>query len=202
MAQNAQRMLAVVTGAAGLLLVLTATARLAVETFSSGSDMTIAAVPRQPDVRTWAVEARRARQDSMLALRLGAETDYLATLDGNLTTGSVTGAKSDMEIVPAVEGRERLLGTQAPANPVYPAAATAVLPAATPTEGQDATPMLDIDAEMLKTYGEPSEKSGPPDAASQVIHGIISGEAAAMKSSEHGVSRHEVSGVGLEGLLN
>jgi hypothetical protein len=202
MAQNAQRMLAVVTGAAGLLLVLTATARLAVETFSSRSGMTIAVVPRQPEVRTWAVEARRARLDPMLALRLGAETDYLATLDGNLTTGSVTGAKSDMEIVPAVEGRERLLGTQAPATPVLPAAAAAGPPASAPTDRPDVTPMLDIDAEMLKTYGEPSEKQAPPDASSQVIHGIISGDAAPVKSSEGGISGHAVSGVGLGGLLN
>ena len=199
MAQNAQRMLAVVAGAAGLLLVVTATARLAVETFSTGSGPTIAAVPRQPEARTLTVEARRARQDSIRALRLSEDSDYLATLDGDLTTGSVTGAKSDMEIVPAVEGRERLLGTQPPATPVIPAAATAVPPADAPTDGPDATPMLDIDAEMLKTYGEPSAR---PDASSQVIHGIISGDAAAGKSSEGGVSGHAVSGVGLGGLLN
>ena len=199
MAQNAQRMLAVVAGAAGLLLVVTATARLAVETLSAGSGPTIAAVPRQPEARTLTVEARRARQDSVLALRLGEDADYLASLDRDLTTGSVAGAKSDMEIVPAVEGRERLLGTQAPASPVLPAAVTAVPPAAAPTERPDTTPMLDIDAEMLKTYGEPS---APPDAASQVIHGIISGNATTGKSSEHGVSGNAVSGVGLGGLLN
>jgi hypothetical protein len=197
MAQNAHRILAVVTGAAGMLLVLTATARLAVETFGSDRAITVAATPARPASLIEAVEARRARKDPMLTSSTVARIDGPPETDPGLTTGSVTAAKSDMEIVPAVEGRERLLATQGPPSSVPPAAAPPA-PAALPQE-TTVTPILDIDADMLSVHGEAldEDQSARSDAASSAIHGIISGEAATEKSSGHGVS-----GVGLQGLLN
>ena len=197
MAQNAHRILAVVTGAAGMLLVLTATARLAVETFGSDRAVTVAAAPARPASLIESVEARRARKDPMLASTTVASNDGPAETDTELTTGSVTAAKADMEIVPAVEGRERLLGTQPPTSSVLPAAAPPA-PAALP-EDVAGTPILDIDADMLSVHGEAldEDQSARSDAASSAIHGIISGEAATERSSGHGVS-----GVGLQGLLN
>ncbi|HKQ94750.1 MAG TPA: hypothetical protein VJS40_04020 [Aestuariivirgaceae bacterium] len=197
MAQNAHRILAVVTGAAGMLLVLTATARLAVETFGSDRSITVAAAPARSASLIEAVEARRARKDPMLASTIVAATDGPAEADPGLTTGSFTTAKSDMEIVPAVEGRERLLANQAPSSSVLPAAAPPA-PAAL-TEDAARTPILDIDADMLSVHGEAldEDQSARSDAAASVIHGIVSGEAAPEKSSGHGVS-----GVGLKGLLN
>ena len=198
MAQNAQRILAVVTGAAGMLLVLTATARLAVETFGSDRGITIVTAPARPASLIEAVEARRARKDPMMASTMVAANDGPAEADSEMATGSVSAAKSDMEIVPAVEGRERLIAGQPPTSSVLPAAAppaAAVLPGAAA-----ATPILDIDADMLSVHGEAldeNQAAARSEAASSVIHEIISGEAGPAGNAGHGVS-----GVGLKGLLN